>query len=103
VAAASDTRTSAARTYAGCSPAVGPATTSTEAAAAMGSASTSAEPPAGMGTAAAKTATAVRTVVAVAVDTAEPCLDTADVVVDNRAFRVTSRSRGIVLAHHEAL
>jgi len=113
VAAAPGTRTSASRTYAGRSPAVGSATTSTEAAsAAMGTASASAkstpamgahaaETSAGMGTA--KAAAAVRTVVAVAVDTAEPCLDTADMVVDYGAFRVTSGACGVVFSHHETL
>jgi hypothetical protein len=56
-----------------------------------------------MGTATTKTAAAVRTVIAVAADTAEPCLDTADVVVDDGAFRVASRARGIVLSQHETL
>jgi hypothetical protein len=63
--------------------------------------SAAAETSAGMG--AAKTAAAMKTVVAVAVDTAEPCLDTADVVVDHGAFRITSGACGIVFSHHETL
>jgi hypothetical protein len=60
-----------------------------------------AETSAGMGTA--KAAAAVRTVVAVAVDTAEPCLDTANVVVDDGPLRITSRAWSIVFGYHETL
>jgi hypothetical protein len=45
----------------------------------------------------------MHTVIAVAVDAAEPCLDTADVVVDHGAFRITSQARCIVLSQHETL
>jgi hypothetical protein len=101
VAAASPS-SAATRTSAGSSPAVGSSTTSTEAAAAVGASTTSTGSAAGMGTATAKTA-AVRTVIAMPVDTAKPCLDAADVVVDDCAFRVTPRAHGVVLIQHETL
>jgi hypothetical protein len=55
-----------------------------------------------MGTATAKAA-AVGTVIAMPVNAAEPCLNTADVVVDHGALRIASRARGVVFIQHETL
>jgi len=46
---------------------------------------------------------AVCAVVTVPVDTAEPCLNAADVVVEYCAFRIALAARGVVLIQHETL
>jgi hypothetical protein len=48
-------------------------------------------------------AAAVRTVIAMPVNAAEPCLNTADVVVDQGAFRIAPRAHGVVFIQHETL
>lgn len=87
VAAASAAAT---RTSAGSAAAVGSSTTST----------TSTGASSGMGTA---KAAAVRTVIAMPVNAAEPCLNTADVAVDQGAFRIVPRVHGVVFIQHETL
>jgi hypothetical protein len=53
--------------------------------------------------AAAKSLAAVCAVVTVPVDTAEPRLNTADVVVEHCAFRIGLAARGVVFIQHETL
>jgi hypothetical protein len=48
-------------------------------------------------------AAAVRTVIAMPVNAAEPCLNTADVVVDQGALRIAPRAHGVVFIQHETL
>ena len=91
-------------TAAGPATAVGTAAPSTGPATAVGTATSSAGSTTGVETAAtAKSLAAVCAVVTVPVDTAEPRLNTADVVVEHCAFRIALAARGVVLTQHETL